>query len=163
MQIEIATPEFDDWSSLQTLLERAFAYMEGRIDPPSSLHRMSSDDLRTKAQRESLILARSDGALIGCTFAATRAHCVYIGKLAVAEQARSRGVARRMLDMAELIARRHGLQFIELQTRIELVENHIAFGRLGFEIVAETAHAGYTRPTSVTMRRRVGLCETGDA
>jgi phosphinothricin acetyltransferase len=44
---------------------------------------------------------------------------------------------------------------LELQTRVELIENHNTFSALGFEKVAETAHPGYSRPTSITMQRAV--------
>jgi phosphinothricin acetyltransferase len=44
---------------------------------------------------------------------------------------------------------------LELQTRVELIENHKTFGALGFEKVAETAHPGYSRPTSITMQRSI--------
>jgi hypothetical protein len=42
-----------------------------------------------------------------------------------------------------------------LQTRVELVENHAAFSRMGFAKTGESAHPGYDRPTSITMRRAV--------
>jgi len=32
------------------LLRAGFAYMDGRIDPPSSLHRMDVDDIRVHCQ-----------------------------------------------------------------------------------------------------------------
>ncbi|NDA32773.1 MAG: hypothetical protein EBZ04_11080 [Betaproteobacteria bacterium] len=61
-----------------------------------------------------------------------------------------------MFKAADEIARQHGKPFLELQTRVELIENHVTFGALGFVRVAETAHPGYSRATSITMRRRVG-------
>lgn len=66
-----------------------------------------------------------------------------------------RGIARALFRAAEDLARSHGRAFLELQTRIELLENHATFSALGFEKVAETAHPGHDRPTSITMRRRV--------
>jgi hypothetical protein len=56
---------------------------------------------------------------------------------------------------AEDIARQNQRQFLELQTRVELIENHKTFAALGFEKVAEAAHPGYDRPTSIVMRKRV--------
>ena len=158
MRVLEAPPEFADWSALLLLLQSAFAYMDGRIDPPSSLHRMGVEQLRAKARQESLILATEGNALVGCAFAEVRSDCVYVGKVAVAEPYRGRGIARQLLAAAESIARRSGLQVVELQTRIELVENHQTFAALGFEKVAETAHPGYTRPTSITMRKYITLC-----
>ncbi|MEL6795078.1 MAG: GNAT family N-acetyltransferase, partial [Pseudomonadota bacterium] len=65
---------------------------------------------------------------------------------------RGMGLARRLMESAAREARRLGLAALELRTRIELTENHSAFAALGFERTAETAHPGYDRPTSVTMR-----------
>ncbi|MEL6793708.1 MAG: hypothetical protein AAFP78_09655, partial [Pseudomonadota bacterium] len=44
VSIRIAA-EDEDWTAVHRLLTDAFAYMDGRIDPPSSLHRMTEDDL----------------------------------------------------------------------------------------------------------------------
>ena len=155
MQITTAPPDFDRWNELHTLLSAAFADMDGRIDPPSSLDRMDADALRRKADSETLILAHAGGRLIGCAFAAPRADHVYVGKVAVAAEARRSGVARALFAAADAVARRHGCGELELQTRIELTENHRCFSALGFRVVAETAHPGYDRPTSLTMRREV--------
>ena len=46
-----------------------------------------------------------------------------------------------------------GKPALELQTRIELTGNHAVFARLGFHETERTAHAGYARPTSITMRK----------
>ena len=48
---------------------------------------------------------------------------------------------------------RLGKPLLELQTRVELNGNHAAFARLGFRETERTAHAGYERPTSLTMRK----------
>jgi GNAT superfamily N-acetyltransferase len=116
---------------------------------------MGVGEVKAKAAEETLILATEGQNLIGCAFAALGDDRVYVGKIAVAQSARGKGVARAMLTAAEVLARKHGRRFLELQTRIELVENHATFGALGFEKVAETAHPGYNRPTSITMRKRV--------
>lgn len=144
-----------DWGPLLALLQDSFAYMDGRIDPPSSLRGMTSQDLQAKARREQLIVAHAQGQLVGCVYADVRRHCVYVGKLAVAEPARGLGLARQLLAVAESIARAAGRPVLELQTRVELVENHQAFAAMGFTKVAESAHAGYARPTSITLQRPV--------
>ena len=61
VQIEI-NPKFDDFVSLLALLHRSFAYMDGRIDPPSSLHKLDVDALHEKARDETLLTAM-DGEL----------------------------------------------------------------------------------------------------
>ncbi len=155
MLINVAPAGFSDWPALLRLIHDAFADMEGRIDPPSSLTGMDIEAFMAKAVEETLIVAYDGRTLVGCAFAALRPDCIYVGKIAVAESARGMGVARAMLTTVDTLARQHGRACLELQTRVQLVENQRAFGALGFQKVAETAHPGYHRPTSVTMRRRV--------
>ena len=88
LHIIVSPPSFTGWRELLVLLHETYAYMEGRIDPPSSLLRMDAQDL-------------------------------------------------------------------ELETRLELVENHSAFGALGFSETARKSHPGYARATSITMPRPV--------
>lgn len=57
-----------------------------------------------------------------------------------------------MIALAEARARARKLRALELQTRIELVENHHTFAALGFAKVAETCHPGFERTTSMTFR-----------
>jgi N-acetylglutamate synthase-like GNAT family acetyltransferase len=159
MQITIAPSAFDRWSELLALLRSSFEYMNGQIDPPSSLDRMNEAELKTKAIKERLIIAEHQGRLIGCAYADIRSECVYVGKVAVDELHRGQGVARKLFNAAESIAIQSDLLLLQLQTRVELTQNHQVFGALGFEKVAETAHSGYLRPTSITMQRRVKMSE----
>lgn len=157
VRVEPAPAGFQAWPALLALLQQAFAYLDGRIHPPSSLQGMAADDLRAKAQREQLFVAWHGSTLVGCAFADVREACVYVGKVAVAPAHRGQGVARALLDAAAHLARARGRPVLELQTRVELVENHRCFAALGFAEVARTTHPGCTRPTSVTMQRRVPL------
>ena len=153
LRILVAPPDFSDWAGLLALLHANYAYMAGRIDPPSSLLRMDAAQFEKKSRDEVMILALQDERLAGCMFADLREDCVYVGKLAVDAPCRGRGLARRLMHAAEAIARAHLRPFVELQTRIELTENHAAFAALGFAKVNEYAHPGYSRPTSITMRK----------
>jgi GNAT superfamily N-acetyltransferase len=154
VQVEIRAGDgFTDWHGLLALLHRAFAFMQGRIDPPSSLDRLDAAGIAAKAAAERCLLAFLDGRLVGCVFCAPRPDCLYVGKLAVDPALQRRGIGRALLARAEAEARALGLPALELQTRIELVENQRAFERLGFARTGETAHPGYERPTSVTMRK----------
>ena len=150
--IRRAPADFADWAKVRTLVLGAFAYMQGRIDPPSSALRMTLSSLAADAMIGALLLAESDGALAGCVFVRPRRDALYIAKLAVRPDLQGRGIGRALIATAADEARARGLAALELQTRIELVENHAAFARLGFVKIAETAHPGYTRPTSITMR-----------
>ena len=154
IRISQAGPD-EEWSELLALLHRAFAFMEGRIDPPSSLHLLDPSGLKAKATAEICLLARDGGAIIGCVFCEPRDRTLYIGKLAVDPAHQGQGVGRALLARAEAEARVRNLPMLELQTRVELTDNHEAFVSMGFIRTGETNHPGYDRPTSVTMRKTV--------
>lgn len=140
-----------DIAAVHRLLVAAFASMDGVIDPPSSLHRLTVDALATEAERAELWVAlRGPRA---CMILTPKVDTLYLGKLAVAAEMRGKGLARRMIDHAAERARALGLPTITLQTRVELTGNQAAFQRMGFVEIARTAHAGYTRPTSITYQR----------
>ena len=153
-QIEI-NPGFDDFASLLALLHRSFAFMEGRIDPPSSLHKLDADGLRRKAIDETLITAMEDDQLVGCLFVQKKADVLYLGKLAVDEPARGQGVAKQLIDVANFIGKQWSCAALELETRVELTENQSFFTHLGFSKVGEGAHDGYTQATSYRYQRAI--------
>ena len=157
--ISLAGDDFDRWDDLHRLLMDCFAYMAPRINPPTSLLQMGPDVLAEKAKSETLILAMDDERIAGCIFVRLMADKAYVGKLAVDPDYRGQSIARRLMDAAESMAAKHGAPVLELETRIELHENHAAFAKLGFIKVAENAHAGFDRPTSITMQRPVSMTE----
>ena len=144
-----------DWDALHALLGTCFAFMEGRIDPPSSLADMTPESLRRKAESETLVTLWDRETLAACGYLRDTGRSVYLGKLAVHPDHRGRGLLRRIVAEADAMARALGRPVLELGTRVELTENHATFARLGFAEVARTAHPGYDRPTSVTMERLV--------
>ena len=146
---------FSGWEELLTIIRKSFAHMDGVIDPPSSVHRLTSETLQTKARSEIGFLAHAGDAIIGCAFIAEKADHFYLGKLAVLPAYQGHGVGRRLLGAAEKHATGAGKPLLELQTRVELTGNHRAFHALGFVETGRTAHQGYDRPTSVTMRKRL--------
>ncbi|MCV3205844.1 GNAT family N-acetyltransferase [Mesorhizobium sp. YC-39] len=145
----------DRWDEVLALVMRAFAAMDGVIDPPSSAHRLTVDNLQDKAGRETVFAALKGGRIIGCVFVLERTDDFYVGKLAVEPDLQGQGIGRRLMQAVEALARKRGKCAIELQTRIELTGNHAAFARLGFRETQRTAHEGYKRATSITMRKEL--------
>lgn len=142
-----------DWAALLALIRQAFAGMEGRIDPPSSMHALTESAIAEQAAAGEVWVIGAPP--LACVFLTPKPGRLYIGKLAVAEAQRGRGLGRRLIDLAEVRARAMGLPLLELQTRVELVENHAAFAAMGFAKMGETAHPGHVRPTSLTFTRAV--------
>jgi predicted N-acetyltransferase YhbS len=151
--IERLPAGFNRWEEVLSLINRSFAYMDGVIDPPSSVHWLTAEGLRHKSEEETGFLATSEGRIVGCVFVVEREHDCYIGKLAVEPELQGQGIGKRLVEVAEEFAMTRGKAALELQTRIELAANHAAFARLGFRETARTAHDGYDRPTSITMRK----------
>lgn len=139
--------------SVLLMLQGAFSYMDGRIDPPSSIKDVTTEAFaRTAAEAELWAIGLPPKA---CVVLRPMRGRLYLGRLAVCHSARGRGLARRLVDLAVERAQQMDLPCIELQSRVELVENHATFSAMGFRMVAETTHPGFDRPTSLTFRRDV--------
>ncbi|MDN5787237.1 GNAT family N-acetyltransferase [Pseudorhodobacter sp.] len=140
-----------DWDALLAQIRRAFAGMEGRIDPPSSLNRMKAQDLASHPG-EVWVIGTPPRA---CMVLTRKAHALHLGRLSVDPPYQRKGYAHALITHAETRARALGLSALELQSRIELVENHAIFFAMGFEQTGSTTHAGFEGPTSLVFTKRI--------
>lgn len=147
--------DFGRWDDLLALILSSFSYMDDVINPPSSAHRLTLASLAQKALSEIAFVAIEENRLVGCVFLKPEADCLYVGKLAVAPDQQGKGVGRRLLGLAETVARELNLPTLRLETRIELVGNHATFGRWGFQKTAERSHPGFDRITFIEMRKEL--------
>jgi ribosomal protein S18 acetylase RimI-like enzyme len=138
----------EDMAPVLALLRTAFAGMKGRIDPPSSLHQLTEDGIAEQARTGEVWVIGEQA----CVFLTPRPGAeppeLYLGKLAVHPSAQRQGLARVLVDLAVQRARALRLSVLRLKTRVELVENHHTFERLGFTKTAAHSHPGFDRPTS---------------
>lgn len=144
---------FARWGELLDLILASFAYMDGRIDPPSSAIRLTTESLMEKAKAEIAYAVENAARLVGCIFLRAETDCLYVGKLAVLPSAQGTGIGRRLLAVAEETALDLGLPALRLETRIELVGNHATFAAWGFEKAAEKSHPGFSRVTFIEMKK----------
>ena len=156
IDVQRAPQDFRQWDRLLELLREAFAYQEHRIDPPSSVSALNAGLLAEKSSREHLFLATVASELVGCVFAIDRPPLLHVSKLAVWPHLQGRGIGRRLMSAVEVFARESGRTILELETRIELTENHRTFESLGFNKVSEHAHEGFDHATYIRMRRFLG-------
>jgi GNAT superfamily N-acetyltransferase len=154
LSIEELNESFHRWDRLLNLLYVAFKSQKERIDPPSSVYDLDENQLRSKALEDRVFLAAERDSLVGCVFATDTGNSVYLGKLAVLPEMQGRGIGRLLVERVEEYAKACGRSVLELETRIELVENHRTFEKYGFRKVSESAHAGYDHPTSIAMEKR---------
>lgn len=145
----------EDGGAVLALIRAAFAGMDGRIDPPSSAGRLDLAGVARQVAEGEVWLIEDRGALLASVFLTARPGRLYIGKLAVAPGVVRQGLGRQLLDHAAARARALGLPALELQVRVELIENHAFFRACGFVQAAATAHPGYGRATSLTFARRL--------
>jgi GNAT superfamily N-acetyltransferase len=142
-----------DWPHLRDLIMRAFAGMDGRIDPPSSAHHLTAMDIAAQAVSGEVWVIGAPA--VACVFLTPLPHALYLGKLAVDPAVQRMGYGRRLIEVAELQAHALGLPALELWTRIELVENHAAFRALGFVQTGTRAHDGFNQPTTLVFSKRI--------
>ncbi|WEZ81853.1 GNAT family N-acetyltransferase [Rhizobium sp. 32-5/1] len=147
--------DFANWQGLLSLILDTFAFMNGRIDPPSSALHLTPSSLKDKARSEIAYVVIDGETLLGCIFCKPEPDCLYIGKLAVASSMQGRGIGRRLLNAATACAGELGLPRLRLQTRIELSENHAVFAAWGFVKTGESSHPGYDRMTFIEMCKRL--------
>jgi ribosomal protein S18 acetylase RimI-like enzyme len=140
-----------DWAGLLALIQRAFKGMEGRIDPPSSLHRLTTEGIAEQARTGEVWVIGDPVA--ACVFLTVKPGRLYLGKLAVEPAQQGRGYGKALVRLAETRCAALGLPLLELETRVELVENHAVFRKLGFVETGRKAHAGFDRPTSITFAK----------
>lgn len=140
-----------DWAAVLALIRREFAFMAARIDPPSSMQTLTEAAIAAQAREGEVWLIGAEP--LACVFLTPKAPYLYLGKLAVAPPVRGQGLARQLIGVAGQRAAALGLAGLQLQTRVELEENHAAFAAMGFVQTGATAHVGYDRPTSLTFTR----------
>lgn len=145
----------EDAGAVLALIRRSFAFMDARIDPPSSMHRLTTEAIARQARDGEVWVIEETGAPVACVFLTPKPGRLYIGKLAVDEAFRRQGLSRQLVALAEDRARALGLGLLELEVRIELTENHRMFEGMGFARSAETSHEGYDRITGITFTRPV--------
>ncbi len=143
----------EELGEILRLIQDSFAYLHQRVDPPSSMHHLTISEISENCCSGEVWTIGVP--IIACMFLKLKDDALYIGKLAVSENERGRGVGKKMIDHAVGRAVVHNKNFLELYTRIELTENHLAFSKLGFKTITEASHPGYVKPTYLIMRKTV--------
>lgn len=133
------------------LIKSSFAFMAGRIDPPSSVESLSLQKLNRMAQLGWVVVIGKP--VMACVVATPRPQSLYLGKISVDPSVRGQGVARALVEACESLAVKLGVNYLELQVRIELLENQRAFARMGFVKISDDCHSGYDRVTEITMQK----------
>lgn len=109
IRIRAGDPSLAD---ILSLIQRSFAYMEARIDPPSSMHRLSVETIARQCEEGEVWTIGTPP--IACIFFTLKPDCLYLGKVSVDEASRGQGLASKMVKLAEERARALGYEWLEL-------------------------------------------------
>lgn len=144
-----------DGAALADLIHRAFAGYLGKLVPPSGAHAETPESLAAAMGKGAAFLAEAGATPIACIFAEIRPDRVYVGRLAVDPGRRRSGLGERMLAEAERLARERGVTRLELGVRLVLHDNISLFQKVGFKIIGQKSHPGFTVPTFHVMEKRL--------
>jgi ribosomal protein S18 acetylase RimI-like enzyme len=145
-----------DAPALARVIRAAFEEYRGRLDPPSGAHGETAAMLEALLDREyAFFAAAPDGMLLGCVFCDAKRDEFYLHRLAVLPEARGCGVGAALVAAVEKSARDAGRTWVTLGVRIALPENRRYYERLGYCVVAEGTHKGYSSLTFWRMSKQV--------
>jgi ribosomal protein S18 acetylase RimI-like enzyme len=153
--ITIRAARESDLPAALEVIRTAFAEHDGLLDPPSSVTRETLDRFRARIGAGRLFVAEAGGQIVGCVLCRPEEGCLYFGRLAVLPAWRGRGIARKLVERVEAEARAQGLARVQLGVRTALPRLRASYERMGYRVVSEHAHEGYSAPTYVIMEKDV--------
>jgi len=165
--VAIAGGAFDQHGAVLALLRSSYKSQDGVVDPPSSVTRLTLDQVVADAKAGDLLTAEEeDETLHGCLFTKTLSNdegpYLYLYHMAVSPLRQGKGIGSALIRTAETLARGRGLDRLQVMSRVELIDNHAFFERHGFREVGFFTHDGYHRPTSVRFEKLLPAAQDGE-
>lgn len=147
---------------LRSLLCRAFGEYEGRLNPPSGVHRETSSSLAERLRRGGALVCEVGAVAVGCAFYEPGASFLYVGRVGVVPASRGTGIGALLLDAAERRAADYGFTRVRLNVRIALQRLRAYYEARGYVPIACHAHAGHPSPTYVEMEKDLSCATLGN-
>lgn len=154
--ISLRAASADDAATLLQVEQAAFSAYHDLLDPPSSVFRETPATIAAKMQHGQFIVAQHGEQIVGLVFFQREEACVYLGRLSVLPTYQGRGVGKRLIDYVEQQAQSFGPPCVQLYVRKPLTQLQAMYQRLGYQVVEERTHPGYSAPTFVVMEKKVG-------
>jgi GNAT superfamily N-acetyltransferase len=153
LRIERATHA--DAALVHRLMLDAFREYDGVLDPRSSAHDETVDDVIAHMDLGGAVLAYAAAVPVGSgRYELRTGGVVYLGRLAVPKEFRGRGIAPAMIEFIETAAIAAGATDATLDCRMVLDTNILLYERLGYAVVSTYEHPrGAARV--VTMEKRL--------
>lgn len=144
----------EDAEAAAALVRLAFTHTEVVPDPPlSALRENAASILATLQAGGGGALAEGSDRPAAVVLWQEKGGGLYFGRLAVHPDWRGHGLARALVEAAEVEARRRGLSRVWLSTRLVLAGNRRMFAALGYTEGERHAHPGYAQPTFVDIEK----------
>ena len=142
-----------DAAEAVAVIHEAFRQQSVVTDPPSAALRETAATVGAALAAGGGAGVSTGGSLVAVVLWAEQEGGLYCGRLAVLPGWRRRGLARRLLLVAEDEAGRRRLSCLRLSSRLVLEDNRRLFASCGFREGAVATHAGYAAPTSVMFEK----------
>jgi ribosomal protein S18 acetylase RimI-like enzyme len=144
-----------DAAAVAALVRMAFAAQPVALEPPPSALGVTEAVVAEHLASGGGALAEHEDRVVGAVMWRVQDAGLYLGRLAVDPAYRRQGLGRALLAAGEAEARRRGLAYMRLGTRLALAGNQRLFADCGFVEVARHTHAGFAAPTWVEVEKQL--------
>jgi ribosomal protein S18 acetylase RimI-like enzyme len=138
LQILPARPA--DAETVHRAMQSGFREYDGVLDPPTGSLGETVDDVRRGIEAGGAVVARLDGAVVGCARFELGGDEMYVGRVTVLPEFRRRGIAAAMMSALEREAKEAGVSIVRVGVRMSLPENVSLYRRLGYQLVDIAPH-----------------------
>ena len=132
--MRITLARVDDTALVHRITQAAFEEHRGVLDPPSSAHAETVEDVERALVAGGGALAWLDDEAVGSARYGHQPDHLYIGRIAVLPAYRGRGIGGALVTHLEEEARQLGYAEAHLETRLALDRNLALYARLGYQI-----------------------------
>lgn len=155
IRIALAAPA--DAATVHRVMHAAFDEFRGRLEPPSSAHGETVEDVERAMAAGGAVIAWEGDEAVGCARFQRQPGRLSVGRVAVLPGHRGRGIARAMMRAIAGLAPGMGVDELRVEVRKSLPGNVALYESLGYAVVAEYAHPRDPRFSSLVMALRLPM------
>jgi len=133
----------------------AFEEYRGVLEPPSSTHNETVEDVRRAFDTGGAALAWVGDQAVGSARFQPRPNYLYVGRVSTLPDWRGRGIASALMTFLAGHARTLALPEVRVEVRLSLPSNVALYRRLGFHTVSEQPHPRGPAFKTVILGKRV--------
>ncbi|HLA44841.1 MAG TPA: GNAT family N-acetyltransferase, partial [Aggregatilineales bacterium] len=137
-----------------SVIVEAFEQYRYKLDPPSGVFRETPESIRQKIENGGFTACNGE-KIIGAVLYEPHSDYMYLGRLAVLPVYRRRHIAVDLIATVEQAAHEQNLSRVRLGVRIGLEGNQRLFQNLGYQIIEQHSHEGYSEITYLMMEKRL--------